>query len=506
MSTSEHFTLAHATNALKASLEKMNPRYYPHFHIAPPAAWMNDPNGLVFYNNQYHVFYQHHPYDQHWGPMHWGHAVSDDLVHWTHLPIAIAPDQIYDRDGCFSGSAIEYNGMLCLVYTGHVVIQAASATQEEILEQVQCLATSTDGIHFEKQGVVLKPEPGIIHFRDPKVWQQDGQFWMVVGQKTLDSVGQVRLYKSSDLKNWEFDQVLVQDIDPNVFMLECPDFFELDGKWILMFSPQGYKPEGYKYRNKFQSGYIVGNWAPNQTFKIEKEFTEMDFGHDFYAPQSFLTKDKRRVIYGWMDMWESEMPSKEDFWMGSLTLPRQLRLDETSAVRNKPVEEVKLLRVENSHQQKANITLTKDRLSTKFSSDQCEIKLVIDRKQMLDNQKTQDMAERYGIEVAATEDGKQATLIYIDEQSQRIVLDRTLSGKTLKGYRTAPLPKGDLIELDIYVDSSSVEVFVNGDEYSFSSRIYPTQQDSLVIHLFSENGSAIFKQLDVWKLNPIFIK
>lgn len=497
-------TIAQGMAGLRNLKNKMNDRYHPHFHIAPPAGWMNDPNGLIYYKGQYHAFYQHHPYDENWGPMHWGHAVSDDLVHWQHLPIAIAPDQTYDCDGCFSGSAIEHNGELCLIYTGHVVKRKPTAEVEEIIEQVQCLATSKDGIHFEKKGVILEPEAGIMHFRDPKVCQQDGLFWMVLGQRTLDDIGQVRLYKSKDLKTWEFDQVLVQDIDPNVFMLECPDFFELDGKWILMFSPQGYQPKGYQYLNKFQSGCIIGQWAPNQPFKVEKAFTEMDFGHDFYAPQSFLTADNRRVMFAWMDIWESEMPSKQDYWMGSLTLPRQLRLDKTLTVRNKPVDEIKALRNLTSYQEKTNITLTKSRYLTEIPSAQCEIKLLFDRKTMLANQKSQDMAERYGIEVAATKDGKQATLIYIDEQSQRLVLDRTLSGVTLKGYRSVALPQTDLINLHIYVDNSSVEVFVNEDEYSLSTRIYPENLAEREINLFAENGTAIFKQLEVWQLNPIF--
>ncbi len=481
-----------ANNAVQGLEQIMNKQYYPRFHVAPTSGWMNDPNGLIYFNGEYHAFYQHHPYDENWGPMHWGHVVSDDLVTWRRLPIAIAPDHDFDKSGCFSGSAVDNNGELALLYTGHIWISGSG--KSEIIHQTQCLATSKDGVHFEKQGTVLVPEDGIMHFRDPKVWQQDGKWWMVVGQRTVDDVGQILLYRSDDLKSWTFDHIVVSDIDPDVYMLECPDFFRIGDKWVLMFSPQGMKAKGYQYRSLFQSGYIVGDWKPGQKFTIIKPFQEMDLGHDFYAPQSFVAADGRRLFFAWMDMWESVMPSKKDKWMGSFTLPRELILDSDNNVRNRPIKELEALR--ENHRGLSDITLKNELRHTNIESTACELKVELDL--------TQSDAERFGLQLAATKDGKQATLLYVDLQSHRIVLDRSLSGLELKGYRSAQLPKTDKLTLHVYVDASSVEIFVNDDLYSFSSRIYPQLPAERWVNLFAENGSAKITQLDSWQLKSIY--
>ncbi|SCB77140.1 glycoside hydrolase family 32 protein [Gilliamella intestini] len=481
-----------ANRAIENLEKQMNKQYYPHFHLAPQAGWLNDPNGLIYFKGQYHAFYQHHPYNENWGPMHWGHMISDDLVTWRRLPIAIAPDQDFDKSGCFSGSAVDNHGELCLLYTGHIWLNGEG--NDEQISQTQCLATSNDGIHFEKQGTVLVPKDGIMHFRDPKVWQQDGKWWMVVGQRTPNDVGEVLLYRSDDLRNWIFDQVVVSDIDPNVYMLECPDFFPLGDKWVLMFSPQGMKAKGYQYRNLFQSGYIVGNWQPGERFSIIKPFQEMDFGHDFYAPQSFLAADGRRIIFAWMDMWQSAMPSKKDKWAGAFTLPRELILDQDNKVRNRPVKELEALR--EKPKSFDEIMLNSELKNTNIELICCELCVEFDLKE--------SDAERFGLQLAATEDGKQATLLFVDLQSNRLVLDRSLSGLELTGYRSVPLPETDKLTLHVFIDASSVEVFVNGDLYSLSSRIYPKLPAERVVNLFAENGQAKVTKLDSWQLKSIY--
>src|SRR5581483_226994 len=160
--------LQQAEEAIKRAKEKVRDDYRLGYHIMAPANWINDPNGLVQYKGEYHVFYQHHPYDENWGPMHWGHVKSKDLVHWEYLPIALAPTEAYEKDGCFSGSAVDDNGVLTLIYTGNIWVDR----EKDILDQSQCIATSTDGIHFTKEAVnpviAKHPEEGSGHFRDPK--------------------------------------------------------------------------------------------------------------------------------------------------------------------------------------------------------------------------------------------------------------------------------------------------------------------------------------------------
>jgi len=239
--------LSQAQRALETLTHSRGNRYYPRFHLAPPAGWMNDPNGLIYHNGTYHAFYQHHPFSEHWGPMHWGHATSPDMVHWTAQPIALAPGDEWDIDGCFSGSAVEDNGVLSLIYTGHAWL--AGVGNDSAIRQVQCLATSEDGIHFEKQGVILTPPPGIMHFRDPKVWFEDGSWWMVIGARDEQNCGKVLLYRGDSLRDWQLERILAEAAPEMGYMWECPDFFPVGNEHLLMFSPQGIKENGWENRN-----------------------------------------------------------------------------------------------------------------------------------------------------------------------------------------------------------------------------------------------------------------
>jgi beta-fructofuranosidase len=164
------YSITKAEQELQSRREGLNLRWYPRYHLAARAGWMNDPNGLVWFDGWYHAFYQHHPYSTQWGPMHWGHARSKDLVHWEHLPVALAPEGAEDKDGCFSGSAVVDGDTLALIYTGHKF--HGDPDDEANLYQVQCLATSRDGIHFSREGMVVDTPPGLHHFRDPKVWRE----------------------------------------------------------------------------------------------------------------------------------------------------------------------------------------------------------------------------------------------------------------------------------------------------------------------------------------------
>lgn len=447
--------------------------FYPSFHLAPPAGWMNDPNGLTWFAGHYHAFYQHHPMSEDWGPMHWGHATSSDMVHWQHQPIALAPGDEYDRDGCFSGSAVDDNGVLSLLYTGHVWLKEPG--DDSGIREVQCLATSEDGIHFEKQGVVLTPPEGIMHFRDPKVWQQDGYWWMVIGARDAADVGQVLLYRGTSLRDWQLERVLAHSEFGDSYMWECPDFFPCGDHHYLMFSPQGKKSEGYQYRNRFQCGVLQGHWQPNSAFALTSTFHELDHGHDFYAPQSFTTEDGRRVIMAWMDMWESPMPSKQEKWAGCLTLPREL-FERDGKLCQRPVREIELLRQQSTPIVAQSITGT-EVLFKDARSVELEITWNIQDSQ----------AERYGMCLG------NGLELYVDNQAERLVLWRHYPEYGLDGYRSIPLPKTELLKLRIFIDYSSIEVFVNEGDATMSSRIYP-QRDQRQLALFSFHGKAILME------------
>lgn len=475
--------LAQADHAVEKLRAARQDDLYPRFHLAAQAGWINDPNGLIFINGVYHAFYQHHPFDENWGPMHWGHATSRDLVHWQHQPIALAPGDADDRDGCFSGCAVDDHGVLTLLYTGHVWL--GEPGDDSKLREVQCLATSEDGIHFTKHGAVLTPPAGIMHFRDPKVWRQDEQWWMVVGVKDSD-LGQVWLYRSDDLRDWRFERVLAAaEHARQGYMWECPDFFPLGERQLMIFSPQGLAAQGYRYRNLFQSGYLLGNWQPGEAFEVTQPFSELDAGHDFYAPQTFTAADGRRLLFGWMDMWESPMPSKAHGWAGALTLPRELSLSAAGQVRMQPARELTALRRE----------------ARQFDAVRCRNQRLPLGDALHELLLTLDLAgsdaERYGVSLG------DAARLYVDNQAHRLVLERFSDDPALCGCRSVPLPTGDRLQLRLFIDRSSLEVFVNDGEACLTSRIYPQDGDCRP-GLFAESGEAHFPAIAGWTLDSIW--
>ncbi|WP_281506737.1 glycoside hydrolase family 32 protein [Escherichia coli] len=471
--------LALAQSALEKLCARRGNAWYPIFHLAPPAGWMNDPNGLIYFNGRYHAFFQHHPASAYQGPMHWGHATSTDMLHWRHEPVALAPGDKYDRDGCFSGSAVDDDGVLSLIYTGHICLDDRG--NDSIIREVQCLATSHDGIHFEKQGCVLTPPEGIMHFRDPKVWHEDGSWWMVIGARDASDNGQVLLYRGTSLRDWHLEHVLAHSAAGKSYMWECPDFFRCGNFHWLMFSPQGMPPSGYRFRNLFQSGVLAGSWKPGSVFALKGGFEELDYGHDFYAPQSMLAEDGRRIIMAWMNMWDSPVPTRSEAWAGCLTLPREV-FERDGRLCQRPVREVESLR--KKCQPLSPVRLQGLQLLTEN----------VQAAELLVTWHTVDShAEHYGVRLG---DGLR---LYVDNQAGRLVLWRYYPEEGLDGYRSVELPDTEYLTLRIFLDRSSVEVFVNDGEATLSSRIYP-QADSRQLSLYAAHGDAILTDGTLWML------
>ncbi len=316
----------------------------PLFHLTPLVGWMNDPNGFCWYKGQYHLFCQYHPFSRQWGPMHWGHAVSNDLLHWTYMPCALAPDTAADAGGCFSGSAVETpDGKLMLVYTG---VQPAGTFRRET--QAQCVAVG-DGKDFEKS--LLNPVIRHAHlpegysefdFRDPKVWREDGVYRMVVGNRHEEKSGTVLLMESKDGLDWHF----VTEIDAcrkeYGRMWECPDYFPLSGKQVLIVSPQEMRA-----REEFHAGFgtvcIIGRYLKKDRQFVRESVQPVDHGLNFYAPQTVLAPDGRRIMIGWMDNWETckEAPRRHP-WYGQMSAPREVFM-ENGRLCQRPVKEMERL-------------------------------------------------------------------------------------------------------------------------------------------------------------------
>ena len=290
------------------------------YHFEPEKGWMNDPNGLVFFKGQYHAFFQHNPYSTHWDKMHWGHAVSSDLLSWKELPIALYPDKDYECEGgCFSGSAIVKNDRLYLFYT--------SVSDK----QTQSIAFSDDGIHFTKyegNPVITENPLGYYDFRDPKVTEIDGQYYMVTGSGSKEA-GQVLLFRSENLLEWEYVGVLFEG-KKYAPCIECPDFFKLDDKYVLMFS----KMEEPSRTTHF----VIGDFENGKL--INTAISRPEWGRDFYAPQTMVDSN-RRIIIGWMYHWGKKTPAGCPF-AGALSIPRELK-PVGSKIYNYPVKEAQPL-------------------------------------------------------------------------------------------------------------------------------------------------------------------
>lgn len=287
----------------------------PKLHFTPPQNWMNDPNGLIYYQGKYHIFYQHFPYTCEWGTMHWGHAVSKDLVHFEHLPIALYPSKDYDRNGCFSGSAIEYNDKMYLYYTA---IKYAKENPEFVHVQYsdddliasQALVVSEDGYQFDNKDHKYKVVDviqdfalgDIRHTRDPKVWVgQNNHVYMIIGSKIPSDKGydgEVLFYESIDGVDFKYKN---RFIDSSIGdMWECPDLFCLNKQYYMVFSPENINQPPEPNSN----AVIMPVAFEEETCTLQRKgnYVYLDYGLDFYAPQTFIDEYNQRVMLGWLRM------------------------------------------------------------------------------------------------------------------------------------------------------------------------------------------------------------
>lgn len=329
------------------AMSRISENERPAFHITGSAGWINDPNGFSCYNGEYHLFFQYYPYKNVWGPMHWGHAKTKDFIRWEQLPAAMAPDMEYDKDGCFSGSAVETpDGKHLLMYTGVQRVIGESGEMED--RQTQCIAVG-DGMNYTKAGenpVITGehvPEGGSVRdFRDPKIWYdaEEKAYYSVVGNRPADGSGAILLYRSEDGLNWEY--VTTVDACRNEYgrMWECPDFFPLDGKWVLAVSPQEMKQMGREFHVGHGTMFLVGDYDKKTHTFCRNWVQSIDYGLDYYAPQSLETADGRRVSIAWMQNWATchSQPEKVR-WFGQMTLPRELKIENGRVYQN-PVREL----------------------------------------------------------------------------------------------------------------------------------------------------------------------
>ncbi|XP_072931580.1 raffinose invertase-like [Epargyreus clarus] len=426
-------------------------KYRPNYHITAPEGWLSNPTGFVYFKKQYHVFYQYHPNRGAWGHMHWGHSASKNLIDWTHYPPALIPKEYYDKHGCFAGSAQVHDNYLYLFYTGSLVFSNRTF-------ETQSVALSVDGILYQKYlyNPVIRESPhGVEEFRNPKVWKFRQTWYMIIGTTSRERNGQLLLYSSQDLVNWKFYRVLAESYGDMGYVWESPDIFEIEDQYVLIISAQGIQSEGHRFRNLYQTGYVVGsfNYLHGQFDDLEVStatFNELDYGHDFYAAKTMLAPDGRILLVAWLGMWESDFLEAQSGWAGMLTLIREVRMNKQGRITMTPVRETAQLRTE----------ILEEAWYSPGEAFLAGAKFF----EMLVN----TSAVFSDVIILLEWSGGRYTIAYSSEAGQ-ITVDR--GGED--GIRRADWSPNHHVYFHIFVDSSSIEVFCGEGEVVFSSRIYP---------------------------------
>ncbi|MDR0139229.1 sucrose-6-phosphate hydrolase [Metabacillus idriensis] len=448
------------------------------FHIQPDTGLLNDPNGFSFFKGEYHLFYQWFPFGPVHGMKHWYHMKSSDLVHWEDAGLALEPESYFESHGVFSGSGLAHEEKLYLFYTGN------TRDDDWIRTPYQCMAV------MDKNGEISKSKDAVIkgspkgyteHFRDPKLWKAGNFFYAVIGAQRENLTGTALLYRSESLDEWELIGELQTDLKEFGFMWECPDYFEIGDHGIFLFSPQGLEADGDLYNNIYQSGYMAGSKLNLETGVFTHgPFLELDRGFDFYAPQTMLAPDGRRILIGWMGLPEVEDTAAEGGWSHCLTIPRELSFLNGKLLQ-KPVKELESLRGAKAEIKDVLADDHKEYLS--FTGKAYEMILEFENKS----------AVEFGVELRTRHNEK--TVVKYTNKEKKVILDRSLSGAPA-GVEYGTVRKTRLeshrIKFHIFVDVSSVEVFVNDGEEVFTSRIYPSS-GSEGIRFFAAGGEANFK-------------
>lgn len=467
----------------------VNTEYKPKYHLSVPAGWLNDPNGFGFFKGKCQLFYQYHPYDTVWGPMHWGHWTSENLLDWKQEPVAMAPDCEYDAAGCFSGTAIDENGRYCIMYTGVIDEPSTGRTPQH-----QCLAWTDDGIHVEKAaenpviGLDQAPE-GICpyDFRDPKLEKTSDGYRIIVAAK-INNVGKVLTYSSKDLKTWQYDGVYAEGFGE---MSECPDFFEIDGQRVLISSIMACKDEKLVLPQPVV--YMIGH-EEDGTFCAHTPMRDVDRGLDFYAPQSCLAPDGRRLMIGWAHAWGCESPTHRlgHGWAGTMTLMRECMIKNDSLYQQ-PIRELESKR---RHAFACDNLAVEGKMQLDACAGPCKEMIL-----------TVDMSEAESFEMRLMETGDECVLLTYEKQSGKLTIDRSASGYSLvkdgeKNKKTRATADVALMEntlsLRIFVDVSIMEVYANHGEKVMTCQAFPKGKDYGVSA--AANGKAVIAHLESYDM------
>lgn len=452
-------------------------KYRQKFHIQPVTGLLNDPNGFCYFENKWYLFYQWFPFDSIHGVKNWYLTVSDDLVHWKNKGLSLKPDKIFDNKGVYSGTSIIENGKLNIVFTGN------HRDENNIRKPYQCIAELKNGKFVKKPPIIEMDSNYTEHQRDPKIIKIDDKYFIIIGAQNKNKKARLLLYSSKNLySDWKLlGEIKINGYEDFGYMWECPDLIKIRDKYILAFSPQGLKQEGNKYNNIYQSGYFIGTMDFNNLeFFPDTEFEEFDYGFDFYAVQT-ANQDRyndKSIMIAWMGLPDLKYTTDKEKWSGCLSIPRELKIVNSKLIQS-PIEQIYLLR-----KKKIYSSITK-RYSLK-DINQTEI--------ILNN----ISSSNFKMNICANQDKSDSGFeIKYDKINRKFSIDKSLLyNKSNADYGLTRFINLDNLEkLDIFIDSSSIEIFINDGQYTMTSRIFPDANENMLYF-----NSDMYIDIELWKL------
>lgn len=433
--------------------------FRPHFHIAPPTGLMNDPNGLIFDGENYHLFYQWFPFDAIHGMKHWKHLITKDFQHYQSADDLI-PCELFESHGCYSGGALKVGDKLAMFYTGNT---RRPSDNQRVPYQNLAIFNLNGKLLSKRPLIENAPEGYTEHVRDPKPYfTEDGKIRFICGAQRENLTGTAIIFEMDNLESTPrlLGELSLPAFDnTNVFMWECPDLLKLGDKDVFIWSPQGKVREAHQFQNNYHATYAVGKLT-DLTFEAEY-ISELDQGFDFYAPQTFAGLDNQAyaVLFGWIGLPDLTYPTDKFKWHSALTLPRELRL-EGSKIYQRPIDKIykNLTTLSALHlNEKADIA-NLDRAYLKFEANNQAFDLTF-----FQNEKGQ--------------------LLRLSYENGLVCLDRSQSEQTelMEKFDTKRFCEVENLQtVEIFFDRSIIEIFFNQGEKAMTSRFFIENRENTI--------------------------
>lgn len=481
--------------------EKENIQKSPYrqcIHVESPLGMLGDPNGFSYFNGEYHLFHQWFPmkysHDPNYFQQGWFHWVSPNLVDWKPVGEAMANDTKYDKYGVYSGSAIPFQDKLFLMYNGNNWTNTETDHWQRLPSQLGAFMDQKGQIKKLSKPLISGPIVGYTgHFRDPKVFKKGNTYYAVVGVQTEKLTGTVLLYQSKDLSSWKKLGEIKTNFTKKGYMWECPDYFEIDNQGVLLFCPQGLISQGNSFLNAFQACYAIGSPIDfrDLTFSAE-DFKEIDLGFDFYAPQTMLAPDGRRILSAWACIMNSNSPTVQYHYEGCEIFPRELTI-QNKELYQKPVREIKELYKEKYS---GNLKIT-DLTQIKVENKNCrDIQLTVNF----------ENAQQFILDLFADQDDEHHLRLIFNRSKERFILDRSKAGITFEdefgNERSCELNLDKQVNIRIVQDLSSAEIFLNNGKKVFTARIFTDPNNSRIFaHSLGAESSIKYSIYQLRRMN-----